>query len=232
MALGTQFQQIIEMVRDEARLSSATSRGIDHLAHIKRLIVRHYNMLSDGFDWEHLRVKRNDSRVTLGAAQRYSDFPAQIDPEAIQEVFVYAGSTWQPLAYGIRPDDLNANNSDNGNRTSWPDRWDFYGDNQFEVWPVPAGGGVQIGFEGRKKVQALIQDTDRADIDDELIALHVAAEILIENGQKDAGTLKMQAANARLAQAKANRSDKTRIRMGMGRIGSGAFPRRITHIRA
>lgn len=232
MALGTQFQELVEMARDEARLSSATSRGIDHEPYIKRLIVRHYAMLVDEFDWEHLQLKRDQSRITLGAAQRYSDFPATLDPDYIEDAYVLAGSMWRPLDYGIRPEELNIVDSDNGGRTAWPERWDFYGESQFEIWPVPSGAGVVIGFEGRKKVQALVQETDRCDIDDELLVLHVAAEILVGNGQKEAAQLKMQNASARLGQARRKRSDKTQIRMGMGRKNAAVWPRRITHIRS
>lgn len=67
MALGTQLQLIVEMVRDEARLSSATSQGIDHLQQIKRLIRRTHIMLADSYEWAHLKLAMGNA-VLLSAA--------------------------------------------------------------------------------------------------------------------------------------------------------------------
>ena len=50
MALGTTLANLVIMVRDEARLSSSTSQGIDHLANIKRLLKRTHAMLCDSYE--------------------------------------------------------------------------------------------------------------------------------------------------------------------------------------
>jgi len=104
-------------------------------------------------------------------------------------------------------------------------KWDRYGNNQFEVWPLPSTNGDAaapysnwVGFEGQKAVEAYVADTNRADLDDYLIALYVAAELLAENGQKGASDAKAGAANARRNNLRASMSDKSRFTMGRGMV--------------
>lgn len=212
MAIGTQLQTVVEMVQDEARLSSATSRGIDHLPHIKRLIRRYHRQMAQEHTWEHLQIKRSDAGVMTAAGQRYYDWPATLDVDRITCVWVRWGGDWDKIGQGITPFHYTIHDSDAGSRSDPVELWDFYGRTQFEVWPMPASI-YEVRFEGRKVINALASDSSPLDLDDEMIALFVAAEILAENNQKSAD-LKLGVANRILGRLKGGVSDGTRIVMG------------------
>jgi hypothetical protein len=231
MALGTQLQTIVEMVRDEARLSSATSRGIDHLAHIKRLVRRTHTMLCDSYEWEHLRLKRADAPIALAANQQFYTWPATLNTDRPFVAYLNRNHVWTRLDPGIAPERYNEVDSYNGAR-GFPLRWDWYGAAGFEVWPVPASADGSIYFEGTKASGALTADTDTADMDDILLSLQVASEILAANKQDDAAKIKMAAANTRLSQVRASKSNTDRVVIGGGGQETRGFPRHPTSVRA
>lgn len=227
------------MVRNECGLSSNTSRGIDHQDHIRQLIKRTYKVLSEDYDWQHLVIKRDFdvSRVVLQAGDRYYNWPAILNPLKVDGAWVKWGSTWQPLAYGITYPDRNTQDPDANQRSDPPMRWQFYGDDQFEVWPLPNSNGTangvnEVAFEGQKRVEELLADTNRLDMDDILVSLLVSVEILSELKKMEAAQVKGQAATLRFDRLRANLSNKTRYVMGMGRlVETAGFPRHPTYIR-
>jgi hypothetical protein len=223
MALRTTLEELVEMVRDEARLSSNSSRGADHRNHIVRIIKRHYETLLDEHDWEHLQIKREDAGKDMQAGQRYYDFPANLDIGRISKVWYKWNGTWIPLTYGIDASHYTAQDSDEDERRDPAERWDFYSPTQFEVWPMPATNGAEVRFEGVRKGERLLNDGSRADLDDNMIALFAAGEILLENGQKDAAQAKIEAARRIMGQQKRRFSGNSRVRVGMG--GNARDPR-------
>jgi hypothetical protein len=236
MALRQTFGSIVEMARNEARLSSNTSRGADHLDHIQQLVKRHYTMLCEDFDWEHLSVKRDvaDCRVKLLAGSRYYDLPTAMNNQKIGKLWVKWGTVWREPDYGITFADYSSLDPDSDNRADPVLKWDRYGNLQFEVWPLPSTNGDAaapysgwVGFEGQRAAEAFVSDTNRADLDDFLIALYVAAELLAENGQKGASDAKIGAANSRRNNLRAALSDKSRFTMGRGMVTEAgrAYPR-------
>lgn len=240
MALRTTFQEVIQQVRAEAKLSSNTSRGIDHLDYIKQLIRRHYYMLAEDYDWQHLEIKRDSSvsRKILQAGSRYYDFPTALNPLRIEKAWVKWGSVWLPLTYGITYNDRNALDPDADQRSDPITSWSFYGGDQFEVHPIPATNGAadganEIAFEGQKKVEQLTSDTNRLDMDDILVSLLAAAEILAGNEKQKEAETKAQAAMARMQRLRANMGSKTRYRMGLGPIveTGNSWPRHPKYIR-
>lgn len=231
MALGTQLQVIVEMVRDEARLSSATSRGIDHLAHIKRLVRRTHTMLCDSYEWEHLRLKREDAPVPLAANQQFYSWPATLNTDRAFVAYLRHSGLFTRLEPGITPEHYNIINSYNGGR-GLPLRWDWYGATGFEVWPVPSDNTGVIFFEGTKRADPLVDDTSLADIDDVLLSLQVAAEILSGNKQEGAAKIKMAAANTRLSQMLASKASTHRTVIGASDTTSTQRrPRHPSHVR-
>lgn len=216
MALRTTFGEIIDMTRSEARLSTNSSRGIDHLDHIKQVIRRNYITLAEEFDWEHLNLRRPDAYKTINAGQRYYDFPANLNPQKISEAWFRWGEQWEPVGYGIGNEQYNELDSDLDIRSDPVCRWDYHSDatlNQFEIWPLPATGGTNsLHFIGQKKVQTLVNDGDRADLDDLLIALSAAADLIRDKDERDRKTAQ---ANARRMQLRGALSDKRRFAIGM-----------------
>jgi hypothetical protein len=225
VTLRVTLQEVIQQVRNEARLSTNTSRGIDHLDHIKELIKRHYYTLAEDFEWEHLKIKRDSavSRRLLQAGDRYYNFPAALNVQTITDVWVKWGSGWLQLDYGITYPDRTAQDPDANQRTDPIRSWAFYGGDQFEVWPIPASNGVangqnEVAFVGQKTVEQLLSDASRLDLDDRLISLMVATEILAETGQELAAKMKSEVALYRLGRLRANMGTKKRYRMGLGAV--------------
>jgi hypothetical protein len=208
-------------VRAEARLSGNTSRGTDHLDTVKRVIRRRYTTLAESHDWQHLRLSDTDGTKTLAAGQRYYDFPTAVNPGRIACAHVQWGNTWLRVEYGIGIDDYNIFDSLADERSDPTQKWAFRSDSQFEVWPIPATNDVSFRFTGDKKIEALTDNDSRLDLDDELVTLFAAAELLASAKQDDAET-KMALAQARLSQLKGNYGTRSRVRIGLGRVPSDA----------
>jgi hypothetical protein len=228
MARGTQLQRAIEMLQHECRLSTNTSRGLDNREYLKEIIRRTQEWLYDEYDWPFLRAKKDVSRKTVAAGQRYYDFPAGINPDAIERVWINYGDVWAPIEHGITPQHYSEQDSDNDERADPVQRWDWYGEDQFEVWPLPASNGDTIWFEGFKPLSTLTAESDTLDLDDRLVVLYAAAEILAANNQKDAQA-KLNLAQKRLLKLGGRVGNKSRIVLGGGSDDSG---RRRTTLRA
>lgn len=239
MALRETWAEVVEAVRKEARLSTNTSRGTDSLENIKQLVKRHYYTLAEEFDWQHLNVLRDDNaaRKVMQDGLRFYDFPASINVQKIERAWVRHSGVWLPLTYGITHRDYSISDPEDSEEADPVQKWRFHGGTQFEVWPMPATNGTadgdgEVAFEGQKIVTQLTADADRLDMDDILVALFAAAEILAGNGQKDAAAVKAAAAQKRLQVVRGNMASKSRVVMGIGVIGGEvAMPRHPTYIR-
>lgn len=191
MALGTTRQRLVEMIRNEIRSSSNTSRSLDNLPYLHEMISRYNETITDEFGWPYMNLAKDQAMKTLAAGQRYYDFPVKLSIEHIKKVWYKqsAGSGWIPLEQGIGPKEYNGMDSDENLRSEPVVKWEFVTDDndnlQFEVWPMPVSSGALIWFEGRKKPNAMSNDTDRADHDDRLISLRAAGEALKAKSKAD-----------------------------------------------
>jgi hypothetical protein len=208
MTLRTTLEEVVEMARDEARLSSSSARGVDHRNMIVRLVKRIYEQMLNEYDWMHLQVRREDAGKILQAGQRYYDFPATLDYGSIKKV-------WRPVEFGIRPQDYSIVDSDQDERRDPVERWDYRSDRQFEVWPIPTVNGEEIRFEGKLKVEPLTEDASRLLLDDQMIALYAAAEILMGNGADKLASLKIEAARSIMNRQRARNASQARVRIGL-----------------
>lgn len=225
MALYTSFGELVEMVRDECAISSNASRGIDNRPYLKRLIKRNYENLVDKADWSFLIVDKDQAVKAMQAGERYYDFPIAMDMRYAIEAWLFWGNTFLPLRYGIGPQEYAAYNSDNPAVRADPViKWQIVSDDQFEVWPTPASNGdisavpktsPYVRFTGKRKARPLVADTDLMDMDDQLVVLVTAAEIL-ERQQKGSGAPKASAAADRFNVVKGLYAHRRKIRMGMG----------------
>ncbi len=191
MALGTTRQDIIEMIRNECRTSSNTSRSVDNLPYYIQLVKRINSSLTDEAAWPYMDLAKTQAQKTMAAGQRYYDFPIKLSIEHIEKVWYKQaeGSQWIPLAQGITPENYNEIDSDLDTRSDPVVAWDFVTDEndnlQFEVWPMPASDGGIVWFEGKKKSSAMDQNDSRADHDDILITLRAAGEVLKAKSKGD-----------------------------------------------
>jgi len=226
MAIGTTLANLVIMVRNEARLSSSTSQGIDHLAYIKQLLKRTNNVLCDSYEWEHMRLLRTSASVALVANQQFYTFPATLNTDRPFVAYRLINGVWLRMEPVISPENYNIIDSYNGGR-GIPEAWDWNGATGFEVWPVPSAvvAGDVIAFEGTKQCGAMTADADTADMDDILLSLQVAGEILAGNNQEAAAKTTLGAANVRLSQIRASKSNASRIVIGGFTSGSGRMPR-------
>lgn len=205
--------QLTEQVLSECRLSTNQSRGIDHRNYVIQLINRYYQDLWSDHDWSFAQIRREDAGKDVQAGSRYYDFPAELDVERAYNVYYKLGNAWTLLTYGIDTTQYSAFDSDAGETSDPPIRWEVRDGDQFEIWPMPASdldGGLR--FEGYRKKTELVASGDRCDLDDSLVVLFVAAEILAGNKSGD-GPVKLAAAQARLATLR-GREPRPRVVMG------------------
>lgn len=229
MALRSTRVQVVEMLRNECGISSNSSRGNDNLAYLHQLINRHYEAACDEFDWTFLRVDDLDATKVLQAGSRYYDFPVEMDFSKTVTMWNFWGNIWNPVIYGISMADYNAQNPELDQRADPVVKWAAHDERQFEVWPLPASNGVfeesggfvtsivgpVVRFTGKRKPERLTGNDSRMDMDDQLVVLRCAAEVLAKKSQKDAEA-KLAAAAARMALLRRIYSDRKKTGIGTG----------------
>lgn len=90
----------------------------------------------------------------------------------------------------------------------------------------------RIAFEGTQRSFQLINDSDRASVDDILLSLQVAGEILVGNNQEAAAKIVLAAANTRLSQVRASKSNASRIVIGGSPDNTGRRPSHPKYVTA
>lgn len=202
MARSVQLVQLVEKVRAEIGQSTDVSVGKDTIPMLKQHIRRVQETLYDAYDWPFLRVI---PFKTLSAGQRYYDFPTDLNMERVEEVQVWWSGEPQPVERGIDFSHYASYDPNEDERADpvlrWDVRWTGSAE-QIEVWPIPAtthssGAPYRLQFKGIRPLRALTADSDVCDLDDQLIVLHVAAELLTRQKSADA-LAKVEAAKARM----------------------------------
>lgn len=188
MARGTTLGVMVDMLRSEIRDSNNPALGLNARVSYVNALQRMQEDLYDEFEWPFLRFAFDKY---LQAGQRYYDIPTGTNLEGIHSVKLKWGGVWSaPLVRVITPEDYTSYDSDRGVRSDPVRKWDLYGDRQFEVWPIPAANSDQVAsnilrFTGKQVLPSFVNDADRAVLDDRLIVLSVAAEMLAARGAKD-----------------------------------------------
>lgn len=212
MARGTSLTQLLVMLRAEAGHSTSVAAGIDNQASLIQKLQRTQIMLYDEYDWPFMM---SEWSIQMQAGQRYYDFPQEtgfpgltvINLEGIVEAWIdYSG---RPIRldrgigqYQYAQYNSNAPTPDSADPVR---RWDVKrpvdAKEQIEVWPIPASNTNIVYLKGKKVLRPLIAASDVADLDDQLIVLTTAAEILARQKAADAPDVKAAAA-ARMKQLK------------------------------
>lgn len=199
MARGTSLGTLINDLRSEVGHSLQPSLGKQTRDVLVDRIQRTQRRLWDDYSWSFLRVTRD---LSISANQRYYDLPNDMVFERIERAEFKHGDTWSKLHYGIGASQYNSYDSDRG-ITSYPvERYDSYENNQIEIHPIPSVNSTDttkqgmIRLHGIKNLSSLIAESDTADLDDQLIVLYAAYDILVRQRQPDA--------QAKLAQAQAH----------------------------
>lgn len=204
MARGTQFGELVDMLRAELEQSLNRNVGLNALDGLKYRLRNSYSWLWTNFDWPHLKVYRKEN---LQVGQRQYAFPSDLVYEDVETVDVYWGGRWVPVRQGITPADYNV--LAEGERADPACRWDVREDDMYEVWPTPLTA-TELRMYGKKKFVPLVDESDRCELDDLAIVLFAAASALARAKSADA-QMTADKAVAHLNKLRAKqRSNKTR----------------------
>lgn len=208
MARNVTLGELIDDVRAEAGHSLQANLGAAMREVLVRIIQRQQRRLWEDYDWTFLRVDRD---VAVQAGQRYYDIPTDLSLERIEKVEFKYGDRWIPMGHGIGRTQLDQHDSDKGIRAFPIERWAEYENDQVELWPIPSQNGSLatssdiVRFTGIRRLRPLVQESDRADLDDTLLVLYSASEVLAREKAADAG-LKLQMAEKHYARIRARNS--------------------------
>lgn len=225
-----QFLQLVYDLRAELGRASDPAAGVSDLPSLKQTLARTYETIYDDYDWPHLSIIAD--RTPLQAGERYYDFPANIGYEGIEEVVIWWNGQPVPLTRGIGFEHYAEFDPESDNRSDPATHWDvrFTGTReQMEIWPLPASSN-SIQVRGKRKFTPLVDESDLCLVDDNLVVLSAAVELLPRQKSGDA-QVKLAALQSRYGRVKgrskggSNRS--YRIGLGTGSPETGA-PSRST----
>lgn len=190
MALYSTFGEILTQMRSEARVSTDPAVGSDADTRYKAIVNRVYSTLFESYEWPHLR---HVTRVPLAAGQRYYDFPPSLGFDGIQSAVAWWADEPYPLEPGIGLNEYAAFDSVGDERADPPQRYDLRsngdGVTQFEIWPIPVSSGIDVEFTGKRRWRKLVNSVDICLIDDYLVALRAAADVVLPLDDKYAASL-------------------------------------------
>lgn len=223
MAYNTTLLDLRRMLRAEVGQSLLPAQGANAQGQYDMALDRTQKELWEQYEWPHLLYTMD---MPLAAAQRLYPYPTGMPYDAILRAYVLNGTDWQPLEFLIPLSCYSQYGGEAGQ--SWPpQRWQNVPTvtggvtnpiGKVEIWPIPSGAGT-LRFQGQAPVNSLVADTDRAVLDDNLITLFAAAEILA--GQKaENAALKLQKANQFLRRVLANQGAMKRRIPILGGVGS------------
>lgn len=213
MSLNTSLSTLRTMLK--ALLGDSLSVGTQSDALYTQLLADKQQWLVGEYDFPFLKKRWNKAIVD---GDRYLAIPtvtvdgvtANIDFARPFKAFVTYTSSWMEVEYGINEEEeMNSQNPETG-ITGWDQvknspiqRWQFKDSTNFEIWPV-SNTAQTFRFVGQRTLSALAADGDLALIDDQLLVLSTAVDLLTKSKEADAP--------ARVAEAKERLS---RIRSSM-----------------
>lgn len=218
MARGKQLLSLIAQLRAETGRTQNVAVGVDEVENLKVILARTQELLYEEYEWPHLRVQKT---IALSAGQRHYDLPAGLNFDRIQDVKLKYNSVYVDVERGINLEDYSIydSNADTPERSFPVLKWDVRhtgSGEQIEVWPIPSQSATLYMF-GTKILDDLIQEDDTAELDDRLIVLFAAAEILARQKSNDAKN-KLSQAERRLAMLRRNSQAASKmIQIGLGK---------------
>jgi len=175
------------MLRDEVGHANSVAVGVEATPGLKQTLRRVQTTLYDDHDWPFLR--QYFTRITLQAGQRYYDVPNALNLERIEEVAIWFNNLPMPIEKSIGWEEYTKYDSETDSRAEPALRWDVRwtgSKEQIEIWPIPATNDQQLQIRGIRKLRPLIANSDVCDLDDHMIVLFAAAEILARDKSPDA----------------------------------------------
>lgn len=189
MARNTPLSTIRTMLKAEIGKSLTVGTADDAI--LNQVISNKQQWLGCEYDWPFLEDRFD---IPIPGGSRYLTFPTidnegdtfAMNLERPYTVEVFYNNQWQAVFYGIGSTEFNYLNSDQAGQVQDPiQRWRWSEESQFEIWPINTTVQI-IRFTGQRALDVLSSNSDTADLDDQLIVLAVAAELLARSKQKDA----------------------------------------------
>lgn len=186
MARNVTLSNLVQDLRRELRLAESPALGKNVVETHKYALRSTQKQLHAKYKWPFMRVYRD---VAMSAGERYYAFPDDISLEDAIGAEVKYSNTWASMEFGIGESDYNAVNSDADQRNDPPVKWDLYRDpddngDMFEAWPIPASDSPVVRFHGIKTLRDLVVDDDVCDLDDLLIILYAAVDLVPDKRTK------------------------------------------------
>jgi hypothetical protein len=221
---GQQLTRLISKLRAELGRSTNISVGVDDAQNLTAILQRTQEMLYEDYDWPHLR--QTFPAVPLQAGQRYYDLPAGLNYDRIESAVVRLSGLPVEFKRGIEVVNYASFDSDAGDRASPAQRWDIrWVDTaeQIEVWPIPDGNDSSMQFTGIRNLRRLVDGDDVSDLDDNLIVLFAAADVLAHQESPDA-QIKLTMARQHYSRLKGRSTGgRSHFRLGGGCNGPQPF---------
>lgn len=221
---GRTLAQLLESVRLESGRSSSTTLGQNEAPALIQRINRVYEYFWFDHDWPHLKIMTSD--VTVAAEDYQIDPPTDIDLERIEKVACLYNSNWTPVDRGITTEIYNILDSENSETLMPIRRYDIQwvsSKPQIVLWPSPSEE-TTLRFQGRKAFTRLVETSDVCLLDDQLIYLHVAAELLAKEGDPSAKSVASAAAKRyNIVKYGLNRNRDSKTSLGGAQAVSGRF---------
>lgn len=224
MPRGTALSTIVTMLKAEVGDFSGTNAARD--SELKQLLFNKQSQLLLEVKWPFM-VRRWDAAVPAGG--RFVTFPTvdadygetcTINFDQVDSVEVQWNNQRYPVLNGIGSNEYNIQDPLLGQASDPIQRWRQASNtvepspatsSQFEVWPLTVSPQV-IRFTAERLPQAFTNNTDKADLDDMLLVLGVAADILTRTKQPDA-KLKGELFARRLQQLRSGNPTVDRVRI-------------------
>jgi hypothetical protein len=217
MARNVAFSELVLQLRAELRRSQDPAVGVEDLASLKQTINHICQIVAHKRDWPFLH--RKFPRVTLNAGQRYYDLPDGLDQERVTFFKLKYGGSFYELRQGVEFDDYQIWDPEDDERADPVLKFDFVdvdGATQIEVWPLPASEQY-LYLEGYQTVDPLVNDDDVCPLDDAVVVLFAAAELMLSVNKEEAAA-KRDLANDLLNQkaVRGARNASAPVQIGVG----------------
>lgn len=228
MATGETLASLRDQLRAEIGASASPAMGQNVVHQMNHILNRNQERLWSDFDWPQLEIERD---IPMVDGQRYYSLGQDIDYTRIISVDVKYSGSWRPVHFGINTDNYNELDPEEGDKQDPVLAWNTSEDGNIEVWPTPAStGSTKMRFRAIRKLPKMSADTDVALLDDKLIVLFSAADMLSHAKAPDAG-VKLQLANSHYARLRGH-SGKNKVTIyggaratrNGGMIGGRVYP--------
>jgi hypothetical protein len=217
MALGTTLVKLLDQLRAELHTSLNPAHNNQIRDKQVHFLQKTQEWLWEDYNWPHLRLMKN---YPLQAGQFKYDIGADFDIDRIERIEVMNAGRWMKLGDGFDSTYYAAHNSELDQRADPARRWRIIEDQQIEIWPIPETNGDATTLEGYikvtgiRKLSPLVADTDRADIDDQLIFLYAASSYSPDSKE---GKMALNRGNKRMAKMKGRLTPRRQFKMfGVG----------------